>query len=112
MTTRRVFVIWTHPLFHESVRRILSHPEIEWLGATTDHATAHDQIVSLQPDTILVEEEEGGGPLAGVLELLEAGSHDVRVIRLSLAGNELSVYHCEHRTMEQAEDLLRLILTY
>ena len=112
MTTRRVFVIWAHPIFHESVRRLLTHPDIEWLGATADHVAARDQIASLQPDTVLVEEEEGVRPLAGVLEILEASLYDVRVIRLSLAGNELSVYHCEHRTMEQADDLLHLILTY
>ncbi len=109
MATRRVFVIWSNPLFHESLRLLLNHPEVEWVGATSDHAAAHDQIVSLCPDTILIEEEEGGNAPAETLEILEASSADMRVIRLSLVDNELKVYHREQRTVGRAEDLLRLI---
>jgi DNA-binding NarL/FixJ family response regulator len=110
MATRRVFVIWSNPLFHESVRLLLNHPDVEWLGSTADHVAARGQITSLQPDIIIMEEREVGGVLAEVLEILEASSSDIRVFRLSLAGNELSVYHREHQTMGQAEDLLTLIL--
>ena len=43
-------------------------------------------------------------------EIMEASSQNVRVIGLSLADNELSVFYHEQRTVGQAEDLLRLIL--
>ena len=109
MATHRVFVIWTHPLFHEAVRRLLSHPDIDWVGATSDHVAARDQIVNLCPDTILIEEGEGGGVPAEALEILEDSTSDVRVIRLSLADNELRVYHRAQRTVKHAEDLLHLI---
>ena len=109
MAARRVFVIWSNPLFHESLRLLLNHPEVEWVGATSDHATAHDQIVSLFPDTILIEEEEESNASAETLEILGTGSADVRVIRLSLTDNELRIYHREQRTVGQAEDLLKLI---
>ena len=108
MTARRVFVIWTHPLFHESISLLLKHPDVEWVGATSDHAAALEQITSLQPDTILIEEEHGD-VAAEALKILEASAAAVRIIRLSLADNELSVYHREQRTVGQAEDLLRLI---
>jgi len=111
MATRRVFVIWTHPLFYESVRLLLQHPDVEWTGATSDRVAAQAQIVSLRPDTILIEEEEGSNAPAETLEILEASSADMRVIRLSLADNELRVYHREQRTVGQTEDLLHLILT-
>ncbi len=109
MALRRVFVIWTHPLFYESVRLLLQHPDIEWVGATADRAVARSQIARLCPDTILIEEEEGGSVSAEALNVLDASSADVRVIRLSLADNELKVYHREQRTVAKAEDLLRLI---
>ena len=109
MARHRVFVVWTHPLFQEAVHRLLSHPDIDWVGTTSDHAAARDQIVDLCPDTILIEEEEGGSVPAEILEILEGGSSDVRVIRLSLADNELRVYHRTQRTVKQAEDLLHLI---
>ncbi len=109
MATRRVFVIWTHALFCAALRRILADPEIEWLGGTSDRAAAHDLIARLQPNTILIEEVEGSGVSAEALEILEASSADMRVIRLSLADNQLRVYHREQRTLGQAEELLRLI---
>ena len=109
MARHRVFVVWTHPLFQDAVHRLLSHPDIDWVGATSDHATAHDQIVGLCPDTVLIEEGEGGGVPAEALEILEDSTSDVRVIRLSLADNELRVYHRTQRTVTQAEDLLHLI---
>ncbi len=109
MTNRRVFVIWTHPLFHESIRLLLNHPGIEWVGATPDHRVAREEIIRLQPDTILIEEGESGGTPGEAMGILETGPSDVRVIRLSLADNALSVYHREQRVVGQAEDLLRLI---
>jgi DNA-binding NarL/FixJ family response regulator len=109
MTIRRVFVIWTHPLFHESVRLLLERPQIEWVGATSDHEAAHHHIASLQPDTILIEELEGGQAGEEALKLLEGISSDIRIIRFSLENNELTIYHREQRTVGQAGDLLKLI---
>jgi DNA-binding NarL/FixJ family response regulator len=107
--TRQVFVIWTHPIFHESVRLLLNHPDVEWVGATSDYAAAKNEILSIQPDTILIEDVQDSAS-AEMMEILKAGPQNVRVIGLSLADNELSVYHRERRTVGQAGDLLRLIL--
>lgn len=82
---------------------------MEWVGATSDRAAATGQIANLKPDTILVEEAEGGGVAAETLGILEAAPPDVRVIRLSLATNELSLYHRKQRTVGQVKALLRLI---
>ncbi len=109
MTVRRVFVIWTHPLFLEAVRRLLDSPQVQWLGAGSDHRAAQKQILSLSPDTVVIESEQGDKTPAQIVKILETSVSDVRVIRLSLSENKLSVYHREHRTVGQAEDLLRLI---
>jgi len=108
MAIRRVFAIWAHPIFHESVRRLLDRPGIEWTGATSDYAAAKDAILSLRPDTVLVEEVGGQVP-AEVKEVLETISWPVRIISLNLADNKSIVYRQERRTIEQPEDLLRLI---
>ena len=107
MVARRVFVIWTHPLFLEAVRLLLNCPEIEWLGETSDHHLAREQIAALRPDTVLVEEDQN--VLAEIVEILEADAGATKVIRLSLEANTLSVYHREDRTITHADDLLRLI---
>jgi len=106
---RRLFVIWKHPIFHGSVRRLLNHPEVEWVGAASDWTTAHSEIERLQPDTILVEELEEQGTNEA-LEILETSSWDVRVVSISLNNNRLSVFHREQKTVGQADDLLHLVL--
>lgn len=113
IVTRRVFVIWTHQLFHESVRLLLNHPEVEWVGETSDHQAAQEEIIKLKPDTILIEEVEEieGSVPSEEMQILETCHWDVRVIGLNLTNNKLSVYHREQRTVRQAEDLLRLILS-
>ena len=109
MAVRRVFVIWTHPLFHESARLLLKHPDIIWVGAATDFAAAHESIIKLQPDTILFEKTRGVKPV-DVIEILEVDTWGVRIIGLSLDNNEMSLYHREHQTVVEAGDLLQFVL--
>jgi len=109
MALRRVFVIWTNPLFHESARLLLNHPDILWIGAATDFTAAQDAIMRLQPDTILFEKTEAGIPV-NILNILEVETWDVRIIGLSLDNNEMSLYHREHQTVVKAGDLLQLVL--
>ncbi len=92
----------------DCLRLLLSHPSVEWVGATADHAAAREQITHLRPDTILVEEGESGLP-PEALEILDACSWKVRVVGLGMDDNRLIVYRREQRTVAQAEDLLRLI---
>ena len=109
MVARQVYVIWTHSLFHESVRLLLGHPDITLAGASADLATAREQIVQMRPDTIVIEEGQGGfAPPA--LEILRLCPMQTRVIGLNLSDNTLKLYHYEQRVAERADDLLRLIL--
>ena len=108
MAIRRVYAIWAHSLFHESVRLLLNRPDIEWTGATSDYAAAKDAILSLRPDTVLVEEVGGQVP-AEVKEILEEIPWTVRIISLNLDDNKSIVYQRERRMIVQPEDLLDLI---
>lgn len=108
MVTRQVYVVWIHPLFYESVRLLLDDPSIQLVGASSDYAIAHKQIMKLQPDTIIVEEKEGELS-AEVLTFLRDSSLVERIIGLNLSDNQLCVYHRERRMVGRAEDLLRLI---
>ncbi len=108
MKSRQVFVVWTHPLFYTSLRLILDDPNINLMSAASDYAAAHAQIMSLQPDTIIVE--EGGEDISTeVMALLQICPSGGRIIGLNLIDNQLSVYHREHRIVGEAEDLLHLI---
>lgn len=108
MAIRRVFIIWSHPLSHESVRRLLNHPDIEIVGATSSYSTARDEITRLQPDTVIVEEMHDSTH-AEVVGILESSHGVTRVIGFSLNDNKLNVYHREERLVARAEDLLSLV---
>lgn len=109
MAVRRVYAIWINPIFHESVRLLLKHPDIIWLGATADIPTAHEEIMRLQPDTILFEKTRTGIP-ADVIEILEVKTWEMRIIGLSLDDNEINLYLREHQTVLDAGDLLQYVL--
>lgn len=106
---RQLFMVWTNPMFRDFVHLLLDHPEIEWLGTTSNYASAQETIHMLHPDTIIVEEVEGGLP-AKLIELLETESAPVRLICVSLDDNRLQIYSRENWIVSEAGDLLRLIL--
>jgi hypothetical protein len=87
----------------------LSHPDIIWVGSTSDFTTAHEDIMNLHPDTILFEKTRAHIP-ADVMEILEVEAWDLRVIGLSLESNEISLYHRERQMVVEAGDLLQFVL--
>ncbi|MFZ3080267.1 MAG: hypothetical protein WA109_11320 [Bellilinea sp.] len=109
MTVRRVFVIWTHPLFHETARLLLKHPDVIWVGAAQDISIVHEEILKLQPDTILFERTVAGFP-ADLIEIIQAETWDVRMIGLSLEDNKINLFQREHQTVVEAGDLLQFVL--
>ncbi len=109
MSKRKVFVIWNHPLFFESVRLLLQDSSIEWVGSCHICNDTNIQVAGIYPDTILIEEIDGGVTPARVLELLEIRTPHLRIFRLNLNDNDLQIYHKEQRTVMQSDDLLQLI---
>lgn len=109
MVSRRVFVVWANPIFRDAVLILLQHPEVEYVGAANSDEDAVQNILSVQPDTILVEETEGQVP-ATLLNLFERPTFRGRLVSLNLIDNRLCVYRREESTALHADDLLHLIL--
>jgi chemotaxis response regulator CheB len=110
MPTHQVYVIWTNPLFHDSLRQLLVHAEIKWVGAASDFTRAVEEIFQLQPDTILIEEVEGKTITTRIMNIMEQFQWDLRVIGVSLNDNQLSIFHHAHQTVGNPEDLIHLII--
>ncbi len=107
MAKKRVFVIWTHPLFYESIRLLLNN-EVDLVGSTDDHAKGDREIAELKPELVIIETPEGLEDLgAETFSILQKGP---RVIHLSLENNELSLYLRQHKTMDEPSDLMQMIL--
>src|SRR3990170_225283 len=103
MVAQRVFVIWSHPLFRETVSLLLSHPLVELVGTTSDHSAARTLIDATRPDVVIIEQINGEEQASEeTVAILQQGS---KVIQLSLANNELRLYHRELRIVEKVGDL-------
>lgn len=109
MSTRSVYVIWRHPLFLESVRLLLEHPDIQFVGTNSDYSIAREELVSLQPNTIIIEEVLEDQSFQ-VIDILESCPWNVLVVLISIEDNQLNLYQREQRIVGQAGDLLKLVL--
>lgn len=109
MAIRRVFVLWQHPLILMSLRGLLSHASIEWVGDSSTLDDLPQLFAEKMPDIILIEGEVDDNT-HNALRLLEASKRSLRVIGFGLSGNEIQVYELEQETINQKEDLLNLIL--
>jgi len=110
MSAQKVFIFWVTPLFYESIRWLLKHPDIKLVGATSDYAAVPADIVKKKPDTILIE-DTGQQHSVMIMEYLDTLPWAIKIILLGLTDNKLVVYHHEQRSMVQSEDLLQLILS-
>jgi len=107
---QRVFIVWTNPLFRETVSLLLNHPAILIIGEESDRQEARTRIHHLQPDTIIIEETLNGEAIGvDIIGLLESSDWEPRIARLSLQDNELRMYQRANRTIKTHEDLLNLI---
>lgn len=109
MAVRRVFVIWTNPLFHESTRLLLEHPDVDLVGTAQNASTVQEEIHRLRPDTILFERTSIPIP-EYLIKLMGMDAWDLRLISLSLEDNQMSLYHREQQAVVEAGDLLHYVL--
>jgi chemotaxis response regulator CheB len=104
----RVFVLWKHPLFHETIRLLLHHPDIDLSGAAIDDADSREKLDAHQPEILILERSASGDRREETpLGLLD---EDVRVIWLSLDDNVLSEFTRHNHTVQHRDDLLGLVL--
>jgi DNA-binding NarL/FixJ family response regulator len=104
----QVFLIWTHPLFHEFLQLLLKGDRIEIVGETSDHAEAQRLIAEQKPDVVIVESQ--GSEVVDSTETFSILMVSPRVLRLSLEDNQLKVYQRQERTITNPRELLTMIL--
>lgn len=110
MAKHRVYILWTHPLFSETLGRLLRGAEVEVVGGSSDPAIGLEEIGRMQPDVVIAEEGSPGAPTEAI-EALRAGPSEMLILGLNLSDNGLQVYRREQRTVADPEDLLRILRT-
>jgi len=108
MAKHRVYILWTHPLFSETVIRLLGGVEVEILGGSSDPTSGLEEIGRLQPDVVIAEEDTPGAPTEAI-QVLRAGPAEMLILGLNLTNNALQVYRREQRTVADPEDLLQIL---
>jgi DNA-binding NarL/FixJ family response regulator len=106
---RRVFIVWINPLFINSLKLVLRHPEIEWAGSALDDENLLEQIAAIQPDTVLVEGADENN-IHKVTSILENSRWNMRVIGLNLSDNQITVCDIGQDKLIHTDDLIRLVL--
>lgn len=105
-----VYAFWRNPIFHDSVRVLLQHPQVEWAGHCSDPQTLQREIKTLHPDIVLIEQTEGK-EYEEIIEILQSNSLKIKIIAINLDDNQLLVFSYERRTIIQSKDLLQLVLS-
>jgi AmiR/NasT family two-component response regulator len=106
----RVFIIWTHPLFDEAVRRLLEGWGASVVGSTSDRMMAQGQIAALNPSVVILEDaddysEDEEQKTMAILNAIP------NVIRLNLNDNEVRIYRRERLTVGKIEDLEKILIS-
>ncbi len=109
MTKHRIYVLWNHPLFDESIRLLLQKAGIEWAGSSSSVEEGLRSIEQLRADTIFIEEGEGGSIPENAIHLLDTGKSGIRLFRLNIADNVLKIYYREQKTVLSVEELLQFV---
>lgn len=104
----RVFVLWMHPLFFETISLLLQHPQIDLTGARFDDVTSHAQIEDANPEILILE--RASSEAIKDSDLLDYLDRNVRVVWLSLDDNTLSEFTRLNHTVDDQQDLLSLVL--
>ncbi len=109
MARHRIFVIWKNPIFRDSLRMLLNHPDVEVVGNGNVLEQAALEIAGLKPNTILVEITSQPA-LLELLEILENEKSYLQIIGMNMDNNLATLIQRESRVVFHEDELLEIIL--
>ena len=107
----RVLLVYHNPLFAHSIRAALrSAPYIHLVGELEDWTRAEAEIARLEPDVVLVEEDESAATDA-MLGALRSRQSPWRVVALRLDERTMHVWSGAGRELLKPQDLFGALRT-
>ena len=104
----RVLIVSAHPLFREGITRLL-RDQVEVVGAVADPQAARNLIRQHRPHAIIVDHESVELQEADLAPLLWPEIESLKVIYVTLAGNEMIIHERRRITGATENDLLRAL---
>jgi DNA-binding NarL/FixJ family response regulator len=108
--TNRIFIISDHLMFGYGLECLLLKEKAgEVVGRGTTLEEAATSLKTLQPDVIIVDDDERS--LATIVELLRMVSRNpgLKVIQVSLQSNNLYIYQALHTQVQSVADLVEAL---
>jgi two-component system, NarL family, response regulator DegU len=106
----RIFIISDHLMFSYGLEcLLLKEKAVEVVGRGTSVKEAATSLTALQPDVIIVDNDEIS--LDAIAELLRIVSSNagIKIIHLNLQSNNLYVYQAVHTKVQSVADLVEAI---
>lgn len=104
---KRVFILSRHSLFGHGVESLLrQEAELEVVGRETVADRALERIQELQPDVVIVENDDPELDLKPVVMHILNGGSGITVVGLSPQNNIIHIYRGEHGIVREVEDLV------
>ncbi len=105
-----VLIVSRHPLFREGLARLLAdQPAVEVIAVVSEWAEAQALIARRRPDAIIVDHDEVQLQRLDLEPLLWAETEGLKVIYVTLAGNEMIVHERRRVTNVTAEGLVQVM---
>jgi DNA-binding NarL/FixJ family response regulator len=106
----RIFIVSNHLMFGHGLEcLLLKEKEVEIVGRETSLKRAVASLQELQPDVVIVDNDEIS--LDTVAELLQLGRiiPGMKIVHVSLQSNNLYVYQAMYTEVQSVEDLVGII---
>lgn len=110
MDRYRVLILYSNRLFAEGMESLLRRETcLEIVGMEASDRPIPAVIRSLQPDVVVLDAHERWGCVGSVIPAILEANPNVRVVCLSMADNNIDVYHKHQITATRREDLVGAI---
>lgn len=108
MDRARVLIVSAHPLFREGIARLL-RDQVEVVGSVADWREARSLIQQHRPQAIVVDQESAELQETALILLRWPEIDALRVVYVTLAGNEMIVHERWRVTGATEADLVRVL---
>lgn len=109
MSTHRVLIVSSHPLFADAIAHVLQSEGIAVAGTARTIHSVEPLIREHRPGTIILDCDETSQPDAKILDILLANGIEAQIVCLSLDSNRMLVHRWQRLGAATPADLISVL---